>query len=340
MQGKKLPSGPHSRLRLTDAMGMFALAVGTTYFYAATVLISNRPLALALHNQIVSGGAPSPYSFRLLAPWTIEILRRGNALVGVSADRAFLLAEAEWSVLAIWCTLTAASWSLARVWGRLGVVAGALLVVFSMNMALRDHFYQPWSLVEPAMFVLGYEAVKQDRLSVLTFVVIGATFNRETACFLVLLYFLYWWPVGRTRVLKTAVPGFAWLCVFLGVRVIVGAKPFVNDWWGVFGANLQPGGILHSIVAWTMFLGPCWYFFVRGVRLVDRQSRQALLCLIVFGVVFLAEGCWWETRPWMSFYCLLLPPVCASVQALLGRGLPSPTAETAAACLGHSELCH
>ena len=317
-------------------VGFLALAMGISYFYAGSVLYPGRAMALPLHRQVLAGTAPSPYAYRVLAPWTIEaVSRAAGALFGLPAQNAFLFAEVVWSTLAIWCSLAALGWLLGRWWGPLGTATGAVLGTFSMNMALRDHYYQPWSLIEPALFALGYWAIRRDRFATLIILVAVGTINRETACFLVLLYVMYWWPLGRDRAIRAGKLCLSWLAVFLTVRAVVGAKPFVNELWQVLALNVQPAWLAHTGAAWLMFLGPFWYFFWRGIPLLDGRSRRAMLCLLAFGAVLFIEGYWWETRPWMSFYCVLFPPVCAFFESVLahssiGAGIMTDRALTSA----------
>lgn len=292
------------------AGGLLALAIGSAYIYTSTILSPAVKQSMLLHRQILSDAAPSPYAYRLLAPWGLEGLLKVVTALGVPADKGFLVAEGLWATLGIWCSLAVLSWALGRRYGNLGIACATAVGVFSMNMALRDHYYQPWSLIEPAIFALAYEWIQRDRFKSLIALVVIGTFNRETTCFVVLLYALYWWYSGSKYIFKVGVLSVTWLFVFSAIRLIIGPRPFVHDFSAVVNYNVSVGALVHTSVAWMMFLGPFWYCLFRGVGTLDRRSKQAMLSLVAFGSIFVFEGCWWETRPWMSFYCIVLPPMC------------------------------
>jgi hypothetical protein len=59
-------------------------------------------------------------------------------------------------------------------------------------VGFRDHYYQPWSLLEPATIALGLHLIYHKKFGWLAGLIAISTLNRETGIFLAAAYFFPW----------------------------------------------------------------------------------------------------------------------------------------------------
>ncbi len=298
------------------AAAAFLLPAGAiAFYYVLDVLLPKAEPAYALHNQILQGTAPSPYVYRVLAPWLIEWIYEGAARrVLQNGPPAFVLAEGLFAFAALWVSFTAVYRFIRRHHTPVVALAGQGILTFSIHTALRDHYYQPWSLLEPAVFAMALPMIQADRLVPLAILTAVATFNRETACFLVAIYGLYHGSDWRRRMPQLAALAGVWGLCYGGLRWYIGYQPHVIGLADVIDFNLRPARLAHTASAWVLFFGIFWLFFAAGLPWIDRRWRRSLAAFVLFLSVCLWTTCWWETRVWTSFLSLLLLPVCASLE--------------------------
>jgi hypothetical protein len=124
---------------------LFVSAV-VAYGYFSRVDKPNFEQRLELYNQIIAGTAPSPYRYRILVPFAGEALTK--ALSGVLSVRAsFLLSYAVYDLLAVSFLLVILFFWL-RTWFKTEqALIGVLFVAGTLPIALRDHHFQPRSLL-------------------------------------------------------------------------------------------------------------------------------------------------------------------------------------------------
>ena len=173
-----------------------------------------------------------------------------------------------------------------------------------MPTAFRDHYFQPWSLIEPGFFALALILILQNRRLWLAALVLVATLNRETAIFIPALYLAARWGEGRAHWAWAGMYFVVWAAVFVGARQILGSAPHVITfpWY-----NLTPHALASTLLNVPLFLGPVPVFAILGYPLSERFLQRAawivplyLLCVYVFGY-------WMEVRLLMSMYALVIP---------------------------------
>jgi len=307
------------------AAGFLVPACAIAFYYIVDVLLPKAAAAYTLHHQVLEGTAPSPYAYRVLSPWLIQWIWAGVMRHLVDNElRAFVLAEAVFAVAALWLSLAAIYFFLRLYYSPAVALAGQGVVAYSIHTALRDHHYQPWSLPEPALFGVALRLIERDRFLPLALLTAVATFNRETACFLVAIYGLYHAGDWRRRLLPTMALGGVWALSYGALRWWIGYRPHVISLAEVIDLNFRPSRLAHTASAWFLFLGVFWVFFAYGLRWVDLRWRRALLAFVLFVLVCLPATCWWETRVWTSFLGLLALPVCAALKQWEAPGAYEP----------------
>ena len=101
------------------------------YGYFGRVDRPNFELRLELHNQIITGTAPSPYRYRILVPFAGEILTR-TLLVILPMKAAFLLSYAIYDLTVIFFLL-AVLFLWLRTWFNMEQALIGVLFIAVMN---------------------------------------------------------------------------------------------------------------------------------------------------------------------------------------------------------------
>ncbi len=303
---------------------MFALAlvVGWVHTYA-TVDAPNLQHRAQFHASIIADTAPAPYRYRVLVPFTVEAGTRLWFGVG-SADSSPRYPEALahvfrlYDLLAVWFSL----WALYALFkvefdGTLALI-GALFAGGVFSLPLRDHFYQPWSLLEPGMVALGLLWAVRNNWPRLAALIAVATLNREATVAIVVGYAAL--EVMRLRnghkptraeITRSALRVFGllaiWAVIFLGLVFIRGRVPTVRTRMELLAFNLEPGNIADEVQALVLFASPLVVFLIAGWRRAPRSVKWSAWMIPVMLVGYIFFGRWNETRVLMPLYPLLIP---------------------------------
>jgi len=310
------------------ALALVASAAAViAYRYFSLVDRPNLVPRLTLHQQILAGTAPSPYRYRMLAPLSAELLRRVLNILG--ARQAFLLAYAIYDLVAILFSLIALylwvrrwfSWELSLI--------GVLFIASTMPIALQNHYFQPWSLLEAGFFSLALLAIRAKRYGCLALLVLLATLNRETAVFIPLTLFVAYleFPGVSSRqdwkpLLLSLALLLEWAMVYGALRCLQGNAPHGLTVQALLTKNLSRINLLLALVHGGLFFGCFWLFVILGYRDAPPFVRRAARVLPLYLLAIAIWGVWYEVRLLMPLYPFLLPLGVSFLQHKL-RTLPS-----------------
>jgi len=256
----------------------------------------------------------------VLMPLTAEALRRVcKPFVGGNDVKAFLASFVVLNFLIIF----AGFWLLFRylsIWFPDGyALGGVLFSACSMLVGFSEHFYQPWSLLEPALFTLGLLLLYRHMYIVFGIVIALATLNRETGILLALAYpvvnlFL---PADRRttasassrRLWLSLIFLLIWATIYAGLRLTLGNVAHIHDLAYLWHNNLQR--IASTLTYMMLFFGLAWVFAIAGIKRAPFFVRRTLWLIVPFAALFLVFGNWYEVRLLMTLYPLLLPPLLA-----------------------------
>src|SRR5262245_9739100 len=173
-----------------------------------------------IHRAILAGTARDPDRYRWLAAAIVEPPTRLLAPL-MSYDAAFDRV----STVFYFAAITAMLWSL-YAWLRWwfsdeAALIAALIAACAIRITMRQHDYAPYSFLEPTFVAMTLLAILRRQHVWLGALVAAASFNRETAVFLVLLY-LVTSDGSRQAWARTIAYGSIWAAIFLGVRAISG----------------------------------------------------------------------------------------------------------------------
>jgi len=268
---------------------------------------------IAFHERILRGDAPAPYRYRVLVPKSVELLRMEFAKQ-LGEDRAFQAAFALFDFLAL-LLLLASLFAYLRIWFDPGMsLLGVFAVSLTMLVAMADHFYQPWSLLEASLFPLALILIRRDwTIAFLSLVVIGAL-NRETSVFLPLLYLLGHWTLYEEkgsghlprRALAVALLAFAlWAAIQLSLRTMLGAAEPVHSLPQLLAKNLDTHSLARTARNLGQFMLPFVFFIVPGFRRAPAFVKRTTLLLPPYLAAYLIWGIWYEMRLLMPLYSVL-----------------------------------
>lgn len=254
-----------------------------------------------VHRAILNQTARTPDRYRWLSAAIVEVPTRALATV-MPYDRAYDRASFVFYLAAI----TGMLWSLfavLRLWfADEAAMIASLLAACTIRITMRQHDYAPFSYLEPTFVALAILAIIHRRHRWLGALIAVATFNRETAIFLVLLSFV---TSDRRREdwRRTIAYGVIWASIYGFVRWIGGDA---ERYWTpqlVWRTNMsQPALAAFNI---SLLLGAFWLFAALGWRHSPPFVRKAALIVPAYVVTVAVWGIWWEVRLLMPLYPIL-----------------------------------
>lgn len=310
---------PVLRLDRVALLVIVGLSAAITLIYVHFIAVPYADSRFESHELIVRKEALSPYRYRVLLPWLIHGLASGAAEAGLSSYRA---ATARLYVLFTAVGLAAGFLVFYRYMRRWFTPESALAATLYLCALAPFTFmyisFQPWAWWELAVYTTGTWLVHQGRRWMFLFLVIVASFLRETAIFLPFLYFLGRLGAERLRplMLWAGLCGAASAAVFLGLRFALGLAPHV-------GQDIYPDPLFHRLkynfthimplVAFVVFYGIFWIYALKGLRGKPRSLTNLLWFVPVFLAVHLFSAHMNESRYYYEIAPIVMPLAFMSV---------------------------
>ncbi len=310
---KTLRETPKDHLRAIIILILSVSAV-LAYKYFYSIDKPNYEPRLELHNQIISGVAPSPYRYRVLVPFTEEFIIKALSTVS-STKSAFLTSYALYDFAAIFFLLFMLLLWLKTWFTQEQALIGTLFTAGTMPMVLQNHYFQPWSLLEAGLFSAALLLIYQKRHFLLAILVALASMNRETAIFIPLAFlttinfkaFLKHKNIDWRSILFFCGLILIWASVFLGVRYLRGDAPHVETIRSLISINTAKGSLSKTFVNIILFLGGMWVFAFRGFKYSPRIIQSFAMIIPIYLFTIIIWGVWYEVRLLMPLYPILLP---------------------------------
>jgi hypothetical protein len=262
--------------------------------------------------RVVDGSADAPERYRVLVPFGVHAFTRTTGLSP----------EAAWHVSRLACFLAAyfLLFVYLRTWfAEPNALLGTALVAATLPLTFTNSWAHPDHAAELALFTAGCHAVALGRAGWLAIVLAIATLNRETAVFLVPLYFLAG-RLDRRRVLITAGLALEWTTIYVGLRAWRG---FVHydylqigrniDFLGLLPANYDPYYRAYAYFGFLLFGGLLFAAFRAWRPGAPLFARRALLIVPLVALVAFTISSIIESRIFTVLYPLVLPAVIFAV---------------------------
>jgi hypothetical protein len=277
--------------------------------YLLRVFSPNISAIFALHHDILSGNAQSPYRYRVLVP----IITEGLSLIlsiFTSPSNALKLAYHVYFYTSVFTMFTLLFYYTKLFFPKLISLIGVLFVASTVGIALQDHYYQPWTFLEVIFLILGLILIYKKKYVALVFCILIATLNRETAILIPLLFFFTNCNFKnifsqKKEIFITALFFMIWFLVYGGLRLYLGEDTrsiTITEIW-----NVNMNHIEDAITNNLLFFGIFWIFMIKGIKHVDNFIKRSILVVPFYLVLILVYGIWFEVRLLIPLYPILLP---------------------------------
>jgi hypothetical protein len=313
-----------------------SVAACLAYNYFTQLELPTIDARLKLHSQIIHGQAPSPYNYRVLIPWITEAFAV-TASSGMKIDykQAWLLAYAGYDFFSLALFLMTLLIML-RIWYSASLsAAGVFFCAALLPLSLRDHYFQPWSLIEAWFFCFAFLLSYHKRFSLLIILTAVAALNRVTSIFIPAVYFLGTFQLRWIReqsyrellevVLKSVTLLLLAVAVIMSVRHLQGHVDHVHTVDYLWQRNIKLMALVRSVMHWALFLGAGWFFVFQGWKHSDEFLRNQSLIIPLYLVPVIIFGVWHEVRLLLPLYpiliALILKPIEKEIAQSDGRRL-------------------
>jgi len=289
---------------------IFSASLVLTYGYFYRVDLPNYIGRLELHNQIIEGNAGSPFNYRVLVPFIADKLYFLFSMIS-SNKTAFLLSYAVYDLLSIFFLLSMLFIWL-KNWFKIDhALIGVLFVSTTMPIALQNHGYQPWSLLETGFFSAALILIYKNKIIPLFILVLFASLNRETAVFIAFLYLFANLNLKKPILNSETVLIFSGLfvisiSVFISLRYFRGITPSVETIAGLFLRNITKENLYHTIINSFFIFGFFWIYIILGLRKTPVFIKRVSLVIPFYIITILIWGVWFEVRLLMPLYPIFL----------------------------------
>jgi len=278
---------------------------------------------LQLHRQIIEGTAQSPYRYRVLLP----VIAHVGAIAAQSSGRITYRK----AVTAIYIGIQFAAifggltlfYGYSQIWlPRIGALVGTLFVAAMMAPTFLYYFFQPWGHLEFLTFTAAMWLIEKQRPGWFALLVVIATLNRETGCFLVVLYGLCNWqrlPQRRVFAVTTALACIT-ATTILGLRFVRGFALHEGQERPDFLVYRFVANMTHPlpIISVICFFGVLWVLAFRNLQEKPALLTRALWYLPVFFTAHLLAANIEEVRYFLTICPIIVPLAMLSLLPEVG----------------------
>jgi len=307
-----------SNWKVFSLLGSVAAVLAYGYFNIVDLSCIDSRINYQL--GILNHTAIAPFRYRVLVPYLtegwIQIL---SFFFSFSYRKSFVLAYAFFDFAAIFLLLATLFHYLKKWFSEERSLIGTLFAAGTMAVALRNHCFQPWSLLEPSLFTLGLLFIYKRRWILFSFLILLSALIRETTLFIPFLFLVTCVDFKSVRPLLLF--GFflsLWLIVAALLRHFYSMEAYPYHALGSLGydvtfpqvweRNTEKFHFRAAIVHMSFFLGFFWLFAVAGFRRAAHPFlKKAVYILPIYFFPWVTYGTWFEVRLLMPLYPILIP---------------------------------
>lgn len=284
-----------------------------SYIYFRNIQYPNYFDRFALHESIVNLSASYPYRQRLLVPFLSKYLMNLYGIV-LPQKLAFLGSYLTYSFFSIFLFLTTLYIWIRNFFKENYSIAGVLVIALLMQIALDDHYFQPWSLIDAFFFTLSFILIKQKNFPWLFLINLLANLNRETGIFIPIafatssLYLTnknHFLPrITKENFVKFSLLFGSAIIVYFSIRLSIGVGELT-------AADLGARVLLKNIELFSIFktslhlllLSPILIIYpIKGFSSAPQIVKKISLFIPFYLISYLIFGVWYEIR--------ILIPLC------------------------------
>lgn len=246
----------------------------------------------------------SPGSYRILTPFLISWIQllTGESIAGFKwALFFFSCAGIFFSSLIIYLTI--------KKFTKNNAIINVLSFLIFQQMALMDHYSQPWSLLEAGFLLAAFYLSANKQPYYFLFIIILATLNRETAIIYSLTYLLF----NHTNRKEIAAGIFGFIIptsIYIYIRFfLIGNGPHVVSINDIFIENIMPRNFIQFFIPACLIL---LSVFIKtesnnAFGSISKQQKNGIIIVTaLYALICLLFGIWIEIRIFLPLYPALL----------------------------------
>jgi hypothetical protein len=288
-----------------------AIANFGTYFWTDPMAAAN------FINETVKGTAVAPYRYRVLAPWIVQQIAD---LLNFEGLEGLIPAIFAFWILS-YILLFLAMYHLLRIfYSPFMCQVGILIMVVSFQVTF-DGAFQPSTVLEAAMYTIALILIESKRNWALLIVLIIATLNRETSCFIVMFYAARWmvgrWPFFvRKDLIWIGAYSLVWLAIFIELRLWLGSVVSVLTVSDMLAENTTIAHIALTLGRAVLFMGAYWLVMYTGFGASSTLIKRAWIVVPIYLLAIGVFGIWREVRLLVPLYPILISTVIAQLRRM------------------------
>lgn len=301
---------------------ILTLSLTLSYLYYNEVILSEFSRSVELHSQIVNNEAYSPYQYRILVPNLLNLF-----IVPISSMVSYNFAFKVISIIYFFSCVTIyliIFYSfLSKFFDNFQSLFGIMIIGITIPLALRDHYYQPWTILEALLILISMILIEKEKYISLILILILATLNRETAIFIPLLYFfnkVFYFSISN-KVFKIEYKSISkflgliivWIIIFFGLRMLLPTHTDNITLASVWEFNTSKYGLFKAFINISLFLGFLWIYLISGFKLAPDLIKKSSLIIPIYLIAFLLFGMWYEVRLLIILYPIFIPIILSRI---------------------------
>ncbi|MFO7915894.1 MAG: hypothetical protein R6U43_09425 [Candidatus Krumholzibacteriales bacterium] len=292
-----------------------SLVISYNYFHF--VERPNITERMVIHDSILEGEAPSPYRYRVLVPFATQGMTDFvRAVTPLSYRNSWILSYIIYDLAAIFLFISTLYFFLMEWHQRIYSLAGALFCCAVLPLSLRDHYFQPWSLIESWFFCAAFLAARKKNYYAILALTLAASLNRMSGLFIPLIYLA---SFLRFRDTENEGSGFDTLAAgkflllaavsagtILTLRYLMGWSENIHSIRYLWGLNRTFPYYIYAIINIVLFGGAWWFFFAAGIKYADRFTVSMFPVILLYLLPVAIFGIWKEVRLLLPVYPVLI----------------------------------
>lgn len=297
------------------------IAIIFSYYFMHIRFVLNYQYARASLLAIFNGSAAVPFQYRILIPWFVRMLENTKLSFGDTPLRLFRLIE----FLSIFSLAVTFRYYLSLFFKNQTIstfVSLTLFYVLPFNFLLLPTIWYPWDMPAILLFTLGLILLYKKKWTIYYLLFIVATLNKETTCFLTLIYLFT--AIGKDKPKTIALHCFFQLIIWCTIKYFLYQLYFNNPGAGIFEGQLSKNiNFFKNIKNYPFFFSnmgflwiPTFFYF----RLIEaRFVKRSLLVIFPFFLVMMLAGNIIELRAYGELIPVVLVAFLLIIKELLKR---------------------
>ncbi len=307
----------------------FLITLIGSYYFAELRLGPHRlttEYSKVRYESLMSGEAPAPFRYRILIP---HLVHHVSTRWTVPPEKLFFLIEFSATALLVLAFKIYLNLYFQRRTAM--ALALTLLYVLPFNYLFPRNmtFIYPYDIPGVLFMTLGIYLIYRKKWLVFYPFFVLATMNRETTCFLSMIYLLTYWKIDSHmhKAGHLIAQFLLWSSVKYGVTLLLPPSHHTRLFeLGHIEENLER--FLFNFSDYPLFLstyGFLWLFAIAGYCYIENSfARRALLVMVPFLLGMFIVGNLYETRIYGDMIPVVLPAAFLAIRGMTKQPKPPP----------------